>query len=293
MTSTSMHTLSTRLAALGEVPPVALAEARVTLHWAAQAVAAFGFSGVPTRDDYSHTTLHWNDEAQVLRSQLQPRTGVHVALHIVDFELWLRRGDQIVERLALDGRGLEEAFAWVGEALERAGAPLPRGVLRPGHMDDMPAHPVGQREPFVAPAPPARAELARWFATADALLRAVVEKIPQMGPVQCWPHHFDTAALHVLDGEGEAMHSVGVGLSPGDGSYAEPYIFVTPWPYPTGELCALSYGHWHTEGWTGAVLRGSELVEQPAAARADRVMEMIRQAHGQSTTRLREQGSEA
>ena len=49
-----------------------------------------------------------------------------------------------------------------------------------------------------------------------------------------------------------------MGLSPGDGTFAEPYFYLLPWPSPPGELPKLDGGHWHTEGWTGAVLEASE-----------------------------------
>ncbi len=52
-------------------------------------------------------------------------------------------------------------------------------------------------------------------------------------------------------------------MSPGDGSYAEPYWYVTPWPYPAAErLPELDTGRWHTDGWVGAVLTGTEVVDQ-------------------------------
>ena len=55
---------------------------------------------------------------------------------------------------------------------------------------------------------------------------------------------------------------MGAGFAPGDESYAEPYFYVTPWPYPdVAELLPLSGGgRWHTEGWVGAVLTSTELV---------------------------------
>ena len=57
----------------------------------------------------------------------------------------------------------------------------------------------------------------------------------------------------------EEARSVGVGMTPGDGGYPEPYFYVTPWPYPNPEvLPRLATGSWHTEGWTGAVLTGTE-----------------------------------
>jgi hypothetical protein len=83
--------------------------------------------------------------------------------------------------------------------------------------------------------------------------------------VRGWPHHFDLAALHVLDPEKdpEEARSVGAGLSPGDESYAEPYFYVSPWPAPEpAALPALPGGaHWHTDGFTSAVLSSSAIVD--------------------------------
>ena len=89
--------------------------------------------------------------------------------------------------------------------------------------------------------------------------------------MRLWPHHFDIATLWTLDAgvDAEEARSVGMGLSPGDGTYAQPYWYVTPWPYPQAtaeELPPLPAGRWHAEarngGWTGAVLLGEELVVQ-------------------------------
>jgi hypothetical protein len=83
--------------------------------------------------------------------------------------------------------------------------------------------------------------------------------------VRCWPHHFDVATLLTLDdAPGESARSIGIGMSPGDASYDEPYFYVTPWPYPSAktELPQLEGGGiWHTHGWTGAVLRGTTLAD--------------------------------
>lgn len=291
MTRDPSSTLVERLAALGEIPPDSLKEARLVLHWAAQPLAAFGFSVVPARDDFSHTALQWSDEANGLRSETHEATGLYAVLDLEGFALVLRRAEQEVERFEFEGRRLDEAYAWLGEALGRAGQALEDGVTKPGHLGDMPEHAVGKGEVIVAPDPAHRRELARWFSAADALLHHVREEIPTMGPIQCWPHHFDIAMLHVLAGEGESMTSIGVGVSPGDGGYSEPYLYVTPWPYPQGELPTLPSGHWHTEGWTGAVLTGTALLGPEPSARAAAVLAMIHAAHDSSADRLREQGS--
>ena len=47
-----------------------------------------------------------------------------------------------------------------------------------------------------------------------------------------------------------------------DDSYAEPYWYVGPYPYPPViDLPPLAGGgHWHTEGWVGAVLPASDYI---------------------------------
>ncbi len=57
------------------------------------------------------------------------------------------------------------------------------------------------------------------------------------------------------------------GFSPGDGSYDQPYFYVTPWPYPeAANLPSLAEGaEWHRSGWTGAVFTAERLLSVPPA----------------------------
>ena len=66
-------------------------------------------------------------------------------------------------------------------------------------------------------------------------------------------------------------------MSPGDGSYPQPYFYVSPWPYPEGSaLPALASGKWHTEVWVGAVLTGDEILSKTDQQRF--VQDFIQQA---------------
>ena len=68
--------------------------------------------------------------------------------------------------------------------------------------------------------------------------------------------------------------TVGAGLSPGDGSYAEPYYYVTPYPYPQGPFFTTKkVGAWHTDGWVGAVLTASELIREKSAAQQGELLQ--------------------
>ncbi len=114
---------------------------------------------------------------------------------------------------------------------------------------------------FAAPADGSLVELARWFADGEALLRGVAEGWAGAAPVRVWPHHFDVGSVLPLGpAAGESAPSIGIGLSPGDEGIDEPYLYVTPWPAPETLPELPAGGRWHREGWTGAVLTGSEIV---------------------------------
>jgi hypothetical protein len=117
---------------------------------------------------------------------------------------------------------------------------------------------------------PGLAALSRWFGAAADVLEAVRDKYgsikPGPGPARCWPHHFDIAVLVELgEGVGAAARSIGVGFSPGDEYYEEPYFYVSPYPAPRNPaLPALPPGgHWHTKDFLGAVATAREFVALP------------------------------
>ena len=61
--------------------------------------------------------------------------------------------------------------------------------------------------------------------------------------------------------------SIGLGFSPGDDTYTEPYLYATPWPYPDLEKEGLPDPdpqlHWHTAGWVGLILHYRDLCSAP------------------------------
>jgi hypothetical protein len=251
--------------ALGAVAPTALADARVQLHHAAQVANAAAISLLPAERDDSHTSFTWHAAlgalgALVSREIPAPRP-FRIALRVAELELVaLDADDAPLSAFPLDGHAQSHALAWLQAFVSRvrgdgAQVSMTRHFEIPGSPPDA-AHPwhLGDGAAF--------RELAAWYGNADALLRAVAASEPGASPVRCWPHHFDIATLIeeplAVDG---VRHTTGVGLSPGDESYAEPYFYVGPYPYPrTDTLPALGAGHWHREGWVGAALPGTEVV---------------------------------
>ena len=279
---------------LGLPAPAALTDARVELHWAAQIVAAVARAVIPAVPDDSHTSLEWWTAGSLLVGGLTPRQR-RLGLRPVDLTLVVVDSTGGPQReLPLAGRTLDEALAWAAQALGGAAPGMP--------PYQMPDHVVGRGGAFGGREPSALAELARWYASAHALLSDFVSSQPyakeHASPVRCWPHHFDIATLVSVPGGAPAdARTIGVGLSPGDSSYAEPYFYVTPWPYPDSpQLPELPAGAaWHQTGWFGAVLTATANLSRPrrdtARARPDgpraprRRLARERRAAGPLTTR--------
>lgn len=216
-------------------------DARLQLHWAAQIAAGVGRTLGAARPDDSHTSFSWTHAYCSLMQE--PVGGSAAGLRLRDLTLVIARGGKLISELSLRGRTFDNGFAFLeghfGKALKRPEV-------------DLPDHPVAHGAKFDAN-PIDLAELAQHYAVAASLCEEVRASEPRAGAVRCWPHHFDLATLIALGGE----RTIGVGFSPGDNWYDEPYYYVTPWPYPSdpSALPMLSCGQWHTKGWVGAVLK--------------------------------------
>ncbi len=251
---------------LGAVDPRDLLDTRLQLHWAAQAAAAVGKQLLPRQRDFSEQSLEWLAAPRVLAQGLvagaRPfRSAIRLGRPAL---LLLGEDEEILCELPLEGRTLDEAYEWVKREVEALlGRPL---VMPLERSEGLPVHPVGAGSPFSF-AGSAAAELERYYAGADRLLRALRERNSGASPVACWPHHFDLATLIRLDGPEagpETARSIGVGLSPGDEGNPEPYFYVLPWPRPAKDLPDLDGGRWHTGNWVGAVLAARAFINTGA-----------------------------
>lgn len=269
---------------LGDCPPTALEDARLQLHWAAQLVSAVGTTLLPAASDDSHTNLEWLAEPGLLAGRLTPAAPrCRAALRPSDLSLYVLddHGTGVVER-SLDGLTFSQGMVWLEQEIAAfAERPLPQPLRR--RELDLPDHPVAHGAAFSTHDAGGFAELGRWYANADAVLRAVAASTRDASEVRCWPHHFDIATLVTVapGGDQEQTRTIGIGLSPGDASYAQPYWYVTPWPYPENpQLPTLDGGgEWHRTGWFGAVLTGTTLVAAGStAAQARRANAFVRSA---------------
>ncbi len=245
---------------LGTVPPDALVRDRLALHRAVQLISSFGQTLLEPRADDSHRSMSWVVAGQAFAGR-SSGDGLRVVLEVPTFRLLLRGTDQILASFDLSGRATVEARSWLGAQVTAATGRRAVTLEWPEYT-----LPAGMPAPD-APMTPSAAgleELARWYGDAHTALSLLVQTGPEASEILCWPHHFDIASLLTLQGgEGVVTRYIGVGLSPGDDSYGQPYFYVNGWPSPEpGSLPPLSRpGTWHTNGWIGAVLTGTAVVE--------------------------------
>ena len=248
---------------LGTVTPLELADAKLQTHWAAQIVASFGQAILEPRSDDSQSNLGWEEGVQALCGH-PSMDGYVVGLRLSDLTvMFFDASKNCLSRLSLQGKTIEEGLAWLDVVYhqETGRKASPSFSLRDYVMPD---HPVANHAPFALNRPAAFQELQHWYANAHSMIHSMTNSWRQATPVRCWPHYFDLASLLTFGQkqDKQPIKTVGCGMSPGDGTYSEPYWYVTAWPYPSeDQLPELSVGCWHTEGFVGAILTATTLLE--------------------------------
>jgi hypothetical protein len=250
---------------LGMVAPTDLVIARVALHHAVQLIASAGHNLAEPQADDGHRSLQWEPELSAFRG---------VALE-GDFFVRVRAVEFVAELVKLDGAiiaDLELEYSPLIESLLvlQSFMPVPEGRRSFGFVQfqpDLPDPGFLERSLDIGPLDH-RTELALQYGHAFEALKGVCEDEKDATPIRAWPHHFDIATI--LPGSGKGS-TIGVGLSPGDGSYAEPYWYVTPSPLAPNatERAPPKPWSWHTEVWTGMALPMTSLLASAAEKTRD------------------------
>jgi hypothetical protein len=258
--STTSRMSDARWARVGDLAPEALTDARLQLHHAVQIAVSAGISYLGARPDDSHTALAWSPTQRALLSEnITAVRPFRIGLRVEDlFLLALDADGRVGSSFELAGRTLADGHAWLSAIATEAGLDGRRLTSKKHY--EIPDHAVAHGAPFSLGGSLPFHELSRYWGNAASLLDGFVRKTDGASEVLTWPHHFDIATLITLPGA--RARTIGVGQSPGDESYAEPYWYVGPRPYPpAADLPALAGGgRWHTAGWFGAALPASAFV---------------------------------
>lgn len=244
-----------------------LSEARLQAHYAVQWLARTARAYIQPQPDDGHTSLLWDRARDGLTTQALP-DGRRLSLQLAGLTLALHGGAGAAgaPSLALGAQSDAQARQWLGAQLAARG--LDARALDAASPYPMPAHAIAQGAVYdAAGCADALAELAAWYGNAEFLLGGVksqmLERRLAASPVCCWPHHFDLATLITLPTRAAGVTGyVGVGLSPGDHYYDEPYYYVSVYPKPDpAALPSLpALGFWHTHEFTAAVAPAHRIV---------------------------------
>ena len=252
---------------LRRVPPRALGPARAIAHKAVQLATMAARANLQAVPDDSHSSLGWdNTERRFLSQPITRARGTwSVAVSLSPLNVALVRDNEPVERKALDNFTMADAVAWLDGVLAKAGlksasdATIPYAL--PADADAVEAFSTNTQDTSLG-------ALASWFDLANVLISDFAVEHgnlkPGPSPVRCWPHHFDIATYVSLEeGDFETARGIGVGMSPGDESYDQPYFYVNPWPHlkPDNLPALPAPGFWHTQGFVGAIATAEDIIE--------------------------------
>jgi hypothetical protein len=249
-----------------------LRDARLQAHHAVQWLARAARAYVPAKPDDSHTSLFWDEGFNGFATYKMQ--GARLGLKLFPLSFVILEGKEALPTrfLGIDGHKEADLRVWLGEEL--GAFDLDARALDKPPPYRVPPHKVEENSPYLsAGMDEIFRELAAWFSNADRSIGRVAEAMRsnrfEVSLTRCWPHHFDIAALIAVDPPGETLESartIGIGLSPGDRHYDEPYFYVSPWPYPApAKLPPVPpLGRWHIKDFTAAILPAHRILAAQA-----------------------------
>ncbi len=249
----------------GTIESQKLTESRLQMHYAIQFIAATGAALAEPLPDYSHTSLQWNPELEIFVGTLIRATEpFQVGLEPVSLTSIIldKQGDTIAT-FPLHQQTMVKVLRWHKQEITKLGVDATNIEFLNYPADDFLDYAVTHGAAFDANREQlGRQELANYYGNTHQILQEIVTATEENSAIHIWSHHFDIATLITFPGtkNGQLM-TIGIGMSPGDNSYNEPYWYVSPYPYPdTANLPELKGGgFWHIPYWVGAVLTASQL----------------------------------
>ncbi|WP_454063889.1 hypothetical protein [Candidatus Nitrospira salsa] len=246
---------------LGTVPPSELMEPRLEAHHAVQWVARATRAYCQPESDDSHTSLSWDSSVQALMGQALT-TDLTLGLRLADLTL-LVQSDRGNESYSLIGKTEGAVGEWVADLVSRNNLD-PLKLKEPGPYT-LSSHRLDSGGVYGTAEKSGVEELAKYYHNAALLLDTIHASYPEASPVRCWPHFFDIATILTFEQKSTSdKATIGVGCSPGDATYSEPYFYVSLWPYPPQESLppVIAPAFWHLEGFTAIILRSGDLVSK-------------------------------
>ncbi len=246
-----------------DINPTDLVQARELTHHACQWPSRAARANLPAQADDSHSNLGWDNEHTALLSHpLDAAQRTQLGFSFRTNALVMLVEGQPIATLPLADQTEASIQLWVDGQLTKLGLENTQNVAMPYQLESEPDY--SQLQQLTAQS----LALGNWFAFGNDVLHRVVAAQGQLSvhnpSVRCWPHHYDIGSLLTLrEGDAETAPSIGLGFSPGDGAYVQPYFYCSPWPAPElADLPVPANGlSWHTEGFVSLVVTATNIVD--------------------------------
>lgn len=248
----------------GSVHPSELGEARLQAHYALQWLARICYGYISELPDKEHTSFIWQPNQEIFFTE-KLSNGFYFGCYLPDLILFYQNAAGTYQEISCDGKTNEEIGAWVVQAISDMS--LDDSHLHqtlPYHIPDHHLYDDGMYD--VIDNALALRELGLWLNYSHDVLHKVLDTyntVPTLKPhVRCWPEKFEmSVSLQPKTAKMTKASRVKIGLSLGDEYYDEPYFYVVHDPYiKQNRLRDLHFiGHWHMQGFVGAVSLSSRL----------------------------------
>lgn len=248
------------------LPPIEeMNQAREQCHQAIQNVAAVGRSFLPISKSDENASLAWDFNLQRLVGHwVEGDIVFRSSISIHDFIVYLVDSNfKTISAISMQNATQTDVMIWLEQQMGQLGVDFAKLDL--AHPYEIPVYPTAKGHAFHVDNMRACQELSRLYHNASLMIKDLLKDEEKSTHINCWPHHFDiTGSVILLDtGDPQTSRQIGIGLSPGDEHYNEPYFYTSPWPYPTKDLPDIDHtlGHWHENNWIGTVLPISRLMK--------------------------------
>jgi len=246
-----------------------LHEALQLQHHAAQFIALAGRHLLPQVPDDSNTNMEFIPGKNLLAGN-PLSNGTRLALDMNNLTLCLPdKNLDFTDILSLAGKTRLQIFREVKEHLSNAG--IDTSLLKDELHYTIPQHAVDKGATFILPDKIYFQENTAYRYNAAFILQKIASRYPDVPPVRIWPHHFDTGTFIPVkkNREGNVSVSFGIGLAIPDTIVNEPYFYLSFWSESSAPdmktLPSPEAGEWITTGWSGGILRLSEILRQTSA----------------------------
>ena len=255
---------------LGSVAPKDLLEARLQTHYASQFVAAFGAAYVQRTEDMSHVGMTWGGKRHAFISGTASGARMmRMALDLSRFELYaLEPGSEfigVLDRFNLKDTTFGDAARWLRKTSAKFGFDP---ELIKMDFEDLLDHPLAGGGAFTYDGDEEdMAELGRYFANSNFLLKKICSQISSFSRAYVWSSHLDINVIYATEESTNRGFTLGMGMSPGDRVMGEPFFYVNR--LPIIENIALpdppANAQWRQKDWTGLTLAASQIIQRKTA----------------------------